>query len=465
MFYNLCVEEVKDNQQSQKEEQVKNIIQEKVNSYLAYGQDFLLIESEFIEFYKNRYKLLAYQKNLVGNFNERGHYVIPAAIKADLVRMPKEIENMGSDFYKASNIYMKKEFYFDIKIVEVDNKAKASLYLTENVGEFLQCPHIHTHIADFIDVYDEEYRVKLRKAFNLVDVAVPISDVLVPELAVVMQDNYDFMLINEGLCDIINQIYLLKMLELLEKSGEKGVKVVERYKELAQKVEPELKGKKYKNNILKAMLDRAIDENGGLEKLEINKEDKIVTVKEINSSIKKIEGEEKKAAAVEAINTQDKAKSSKKQLEKIDKPKKKTDKKDKKKEPTAKASAPSAPWVFSDPFLGVSVGSNKTSTSSLNQASHSENKGSNLQNDTKPTAPAGTNRTFTSHSGGKEQEDVNKISLDEAIDDLVNEKFLTEAIDDRVDYGVNLSASFEDTIIEERKSLEGDATDEEKENS
>lgn len=298
---NQTKEPVQNTQIQQKAPEVK------VDPYKVYGEDFSVQESDYIEFYKNALRFQAFKNNLVGKFNSNGHYVISPEVKADLVRMPKEIENMGEDFYKASNIYMKKFFYFDVKIVmEEDGKARASLYLTENVGIYFSDPHIITHIADFVDVYDDEYRIKLRKVFNLVDIAVPVNDFLIPELAVVMQDNYDFLLINEGLYDIISQIYLLRMLEILEKSGEWGKQVVERYKQLAQEAQPELDKTKYKNNVLKAMLDRAINEKGGLEKIEIKKEEKIPPIKEFNGSAKKIEEVQKGAAAVEAVNTKGK---------------------------------------------------------------------------------------------------------------------------------------------------------------
>lgn len=298
------MEEIKEVKKVEAEPAPK-IEEKKVDPYIMYGQDFSITQTSYIDFYKNRLKFLAFKNNLVGRFNQRGHYVIAPEVKADLVRMPKEIEDMGSDFYKASNVYMKKFFYFDVKIVMGEHgKAKASLYLTENVGAYMENPHIISHIADFEDVYDDEFRVKLRKIFNLVDIAVPVSDLMVPELAVIMQDNFDYVVINEGLYDIISQIYVLRMLELLEKSGPEGQKVVERYKELIAENEPEL-NIKYKNNVLKALLDRAIDENGGLEALNVNKEVKGQVVNEVNSSVGKIE-QVQKAAGVEAINTHSK---------------------------------------------------------------------------------------------------------------------------------------------------------------
>ena len=159
MFYNLCVsEELKENKTAQQQPNQNPEVKEvKIDPYIVYGNDFSLNEKEFIEFYKNRFKFLAFAENLVGRFSEKGKYVISPEVKADLVRMPKEIEDMGSDFYKASNTYMKKDFFFDIKLEMLENKkAKASLYLTENLGVYFTDPHITSHIADFVATYDDE---------------------------------------------------------------------------------------------------------------------------------------------------------------------------------------------------------------------------------------------------------------------------------------------------------------------
>ena len=272
-------------------------------SYKVYGKDFSLQDKDFIDYYKTRMKIMAMRYMLVGRVNNDGVYKIRDEIKYDLIKMYKEINDSGEFFYKANCIYMKKYFYFDIKISLLDNnKAKASLYLSEFVDDFLDEEYITSHIADFVDNYDEHFRVKVRQAFNLFDVAIKNEDTKISNLAVLMQDEYDIGLVVGSLYDLASQIYVLRMLKLLEaQGGEQGQLIIRRYKELIiDKDEADIK-EKYKNTKYKSLLDRAIDEIGGIEKLNVNKDDLKSIVLEINKSVRAIDGMQKRPAAVEIL--------------------------------------------------------------------------------------------------------------------------------------------------------------------
>lgn len=328
-------EEVKQNLEQQKDT-AKNEVEEvkkeekKTELYNVYGTEFSISNPEYIDFYKTRFKMMAIRYNLVGRVNNNGRYVIANDVKQDLVNMSKEIEDMGEDFYSASNIYMKKEFFFRISITALeDGNAKASLYLIEYIGDMLENDHIKTRIADYVDKYDEEFRVKVRRVFNLVDVAVPVSDFTVPSLAVVMQDNVDMLLTIAPLYDIASQIYLLSMLKLMELAGEVGGGILKTYNELKENSKDLLESDKYKNTHLKMLLDRAIDIHGGLEKIRINKIYIEKNVKDVNAQVKAIEDAQKKMGALEVIQSkkEDDKKDNGKVTPKKASPKKKPEKK------------------------------------------------------------------------------------------------------------------------------------------
>ena len=205
----------------------------KIEPYKVFGRDFSLTDPDYIRYYKIRMKIMAVRYQLLGRVNNNGVYQIPAVIKQELVSMFKEIEDMDHDWYRASAVYMKKYYFFHVKLTMLENNmAKASLYLSEFVDDFLEDEYIVSHIADFVDVYDDEFRIKVRQAFNLVDVAVPMSDMQVPNIAVVVQDAIDIEMLVGGLYDIASQIYVMRMLKLLEGAGEKGQAIIRRYKEL-----------------------------------------------------------------------------------------------------------------------------------------------------------------------------------------------------------------------------------------
>ena len=235
-------------------------------SYCVYGTNIELTDSECIDFYKERFKTLTVFQNLTGRFNHKGFYIIPVDVKRDLVNMSKEIEDMGEFFYYASNIYMKKYFYFKVEITKLENgKAKASLYLMEKAKFVVEDGYLTTHIADFVDTYDLDFRLKVRERFNLQTVRVPVSDIKVPNLAVIMQDNYDLLQVFKELYDITSQIYFLQMLKVLESMGKKGKQIIETFKVLQEDAKEELANKDTRNIVLKILLDKAIDKNGGLQ--------------------------------------------------------------------------------------------------------------------------------------------------------------------------------------------------------
>ena len=279
--------------------------EEKKLAYKVYGQDITLSNGDIIDYYKTRMKIMVMRFMLVGRIDDKGVYRIKDEIKLDLINMNKEISDSGEDYFRAEARYISKIFYFNIKIKKIDEqKAKASLYLSEFVDDFLEDEYIVSHIADYTDVYDAQFRVKVRKAFNLHDTAIKNDEFKMPALAVLMSDEYD---INEyigGLYDLASQIYVMRMLKLLEASGDPTCQeILKRYKELSVDKDANDTNEKYKFTKFKALLDRAIDEKGGLEKLNVNKDELKSIVNEVNKSVKAIDGVQKRPGAIEVMKT------------------------------------------------------------------------------------------------------------------------------------------------------------------
>lgn len=276
-------------------------------SYKVYGQDFSLNDIDYIDYYRTRMKMMAMRFMLVGRIDDKGVYRIKNEIKYDLINMLKEISDEGEDFIRGEAYFMKKYFYFHIDITRDGLKAKASLYLSEFVDDFLDDEYIVSHIADFEDVDDQHFVNKTKEAYNLQDVALKNDELKIPNLAVLMQDEYDIDKYIGGLYDIASQIYLMRMLKLLEESGDPVcLDIIRRYRELSVDID-ENESDEYerrninKNTRLKALLDRAIDEKGGLEKLPVNKEKLKNIVHEINKSVKAIDGLQMNPAAIEIL--------------------------------------------------------------------------------------------------------------------------------------------------------------------
>lgn len=282
-------------------EAVKEEKKVEIKPYKVFGQDFSLSDPDFIDYYKTRMKMMAIKYRLCGRINEHGQYKISDEVRYDLIKMEKEIEETGEDFYKAIALYMKKHFYFHIKITQMeDGKAKASLYLSEHIDNLLGLDALVSHVADFVDTYDDDFRIRVRKAFNLVDVSTKVDDFAVPNLAVVMQDAIDLELVIGGLYDMASQIFVMRLLKALEESGEGGEQVLVKYRELLSKNEIEI-NEKFRYSSYKALLDRAVDELGGYEKLKIDPNITKSIIKEINGTVKAIDNASGKSGYVEPV--------------------------------------------------------------------------------------------------------------------------------------------------------------------
>lgn len=239
--------------------------------FITYGGEVTIKQSENILYYKTRYRFLSQIFKLVGKFNSAGKYVINDDVKRELLALPKEIISSGAEGYKTQNVFYGKDFMFDIKIhAEQDNMARASLYLEESVGKTLHEEKIITPIAEFVDKDDDEFRIKVRRAFNLVDIASLINDFDFPRICVILQNSLDMDIVVGELFDMASQIYMLRILKLLEGS-EKGREIIARYKALLDGSEKE---EKRQFSYLRMLLERVIDEFGGFEKLDIPPEEK-----------------------------------------------------------------------------------------------------------------------------------------------------------------------------------------------
>ena len=314
--------------EQEKSDQSNEKPQNPIKPLKVYGSEYETSDEEEISYYKTMLRMLSIKCGLVGRFTRTGKYIIPDEIKTDLVKINKEISDSGENFYKANTQYMRKNFFFVVRMEMIDDvKAKASLYLQEEADNVFAGQYLTSHIADFVDDYNEYFRINVRKVFNLLDVAIINEDYRVPNLAVLLQDYIDLELFVAGLYDTACQIYLLKMLKLLEEEGgEEGLEILKRYKELIAHLEIEKMSGKYKYTNYKNMLDKAILEKGGLQKLPVAQNKVKEIVKEMNKSVKSIEDLKLKPGAIEVMKPKDVKKETQESQPKSSKPKKATNK-------------------------------------------------------------------------------------------------------------------------------------------
>ena len=295
-------------------------VEKEESPYKLYGYDISTANPLIKDFYTESMKLLVKANLLVGDFDDKGNYIIKKEIKRDIVVMDKEIEEKDEKFFKATSLYMKKNFYYFIPIIKTDDgKAKAKLYLYEYVGDYLDKEFVVSHIA----TYSDEFMGKVKKAFNLVDVDVPNNDFETPNLAIRMQQMLDSQVRAKDLYELACQDFVKTMSTDLEKT-EIGKLILDEYKSLLASFKGTMTPA-----IQKAMLDRVVNKYGGYEKvLNDNAQVKAIIEKLIKScqDIANLKEEKKEDASVKAKDAKPKAAGAKKGGS-AKKPAKKDDKK------------------------------------------------------------------------------------------------------------------------------------------
>ena len=261
--YFLTSEEHKD---SEKKPALPEEKKEEKKLFQVFGEkDILLSKTDFIDYQKINNKMLFLQYHLMGQFDENGKYYIKEDIRRDLVRVQKEIQEEDDKGFLAEVRYAKVLFNFEVEIEYEDANAKASLFIIEKVDD----QTIKTLLDSFSDANDADFRIKVRQRFNLVDVAVSIRDDEVPNMNIWLYWQNEEYLYWKDLYEMGSQFFVLRALAILEGYGELGAKIIERYNAKLSQFEDSLPNRKYSK--AKELLDEAINEFGGIEKVDEGK--------------------------------------------------------------------------------------------------------------------------------------------------------------------------------------------------
>ena len=278
-------------------------------TFKLFSSDEVFSDPVVIDYLKICLREFCDANHLVGKFRDDGKYYLQNDIKKDLVQMEKEIALVEEGVFYASNSYMNKNFNFKIVVEKLaENKARAILYLIEDYLDGQQRGQFSTFVASFEEVVNGDFNIKVKTAFNLVESAGDLHETDIPQIAMLLHGQKENGIFLDELIELGSQIYVLRMLELLEKAGEKGQEILTDFKEAQKKMEEEEskeeksdQKKKSKKDIvidmsvnkkytkLRKILDQSIQKHGGYEKLPIKKEDLQKNLKTFVEPVKKVE--------------------------------------------------------------------------------------------------------------------------------------------------------------------------------
>lgn len=261
--FNLANAVQDENKQTTTEEIKPEVEEKKEIDFQVFGSDIILSKIDFLDYQKISNKMLFLRYHLLGQFDEKGKYYIKDDIKKDLIKVQKEIQVEDSEGYIAHLRYANLTFEFEISLTYEDEKAQAQLLLVEKI----QDKTIKTLIDTFQEQNSDEFRINVRKKYNLVDVAFTIRDEEIPSINIWLYWQSEEELYWHDMYEMGAQFYVLKAIAILETYGELGAQILSQYHKLLE--EGNLQNSKF--SYMKEVLDSVINTFGGYEKVDDGK--------------------------------------------------------------------------------------------------------------------------------------------------------------------------------------------------
>lgn len=253
----------------------------------VFGQDMVLTDPNQIKYYRTYIRQFACDNKLIGDFDDSAEYFISNEIKADLVKIEKELVDTSPGLYLALTVFRDKNLNFSVEVEPLENGEKiASLYLNEFISD-TTIPPFHTFIASLTLPDDENFVPQMYKEFHLSEIANVTPDDKLPSLAKRFDELKGEQALMEEIDDIGSQIYILRTLKMLEKAGPVGAKIVKEYKQKAGQMKLDTK-KKGGYSKLRRTLDEIIIKNDGFKKLELPEKELNKPIIEYTEAIEKV---------------------------------------------------------------------------------------------------------------------------------------------------------------------------------
>lgn len=225
--------------------------------------DVKKVESDFLSVLRLQTK----QRNgLLGNFSSDGKYKISDEnILKELLNIPKKFQEKQDNVVYASSKLA--EFVLNFKVVFdiSESFCKANIFLIEiesDVEEDIK----HLTLLDSVEeIYSPKFKDEVFKKWNIfVDEEINVKNDFLYEY---LKTQNEELLFRKELVEILSQLYLVRMLKILENAGETGQKVLLQYKQLVEKFFNKDVSITQDNTRLMQILNSVIIKNKAFEKI------------------------------------------------------------------------------------------------------------------------------------------------------------------------------------------------------
>lgn len=225
---------------------------------------------------KDYLNILYYQakqrNNLLGEFSSDGKYAIKdEKILQELVLLPKKFDEKKDNVVYASTKIEDEivlNFKLEFEMSESFCRGVLSIIETEqNVQENIK--HV-TKLDEYKDIYSPKFKEDMYKRWKVYfDEEVYDKNDYIYSIMHMQHEEYLF---NKELTEILSQLYMVRLLKLLDNSGEVGEKIKAEYKLLVEKLMQQDPSIMQDNTRLKLVLDSIIIKNKALATLMQTKE-------------------------------------------------------------------------------------------------------------------------------------------------------------------------------------------------
>jgi len=195
--------------------------------------------------------------NLLGEFSSDGKYKLSdEKIIQELISIPKKFEEKVDNVVYASTKMDSFVLNFKIDLDISESYCNATLFLIEvEHGVEKDIKHT-TELANVVEIYSPKFKDNVYKIWNVhIDSEVYSKNDFLYEYLHFQNEEFMF---NRELTEILSQLYLVRMLKLLDNCGELGEKIKLDYKILVEKILNSDASITQDNTRLKRLLDSVI---------------------------------------------------------------------------------------------------------------------------------------------------------------------------------------------------------------
>lgn len=195
----------------------------------VFGSEEVLQEPALMDYYRLRQVDDIYMFKLLGDFTSEGKYVISEDVKKTLIKVKKLISEVSNNGYVGLSELKNITLNFKTKYWQgEDGQGVANLYLIER----LDSEGITSFIAQYVSEYSDDFKEKVKKAFNLFNEIDEFEDEYSQKIEEFIQIQQAKKAERDYVVEIQSEIYIKEVMRMLQEGGEQSHKLLDEFSKI-----------------------------------------------------------------------------------------------------------------------------------------------------------------------------------------------------------------------------------------